>query len=358
MSIEKDEVLVSSFFDNEYVTPLDVEIADYICTHHTCSRSEFTDVFSQQGYSAEDVTQQLDRQCSLSTLRFVPSKKMYEKVDTGMHLWADICSRIHTQESVLAGQLQAVKPYIRLDVYRSDFQSPSLKKIAMQSRLKHAPVMKWTGKFRTNTVLKYVDRFMEAMPCITCHDEGDRSAVLHCVEEIISKKPKRAPWAWLIIHPVVQLKLTPPTRNVLETLFSLSNGPVDWKGIPISLSELKINTDLSTGEIEDALQYLEKQGIVRQIGGDFTPTGLGYTLVRRLLRPTAAVTFAVTHSTDQKYQLEVSTPSYLDAEMQTLLLEHGGRIFSTFQTPAVFPLGEKDQVLQVLQAIIDELSVE
>jgi len=354
----KKEALVSSFFGNEYVTLLDVEIADYICTHQTCSRRKFIDVFCQQGYSAEDVTQQLDRQCSRSTLRFIPSKKMYEKVDTGTHLWADICSRIHSQESVIAGQLQAVGPYIRLDVYRSDFQSPPLKKVATQNRLKYAPVMKWTGKFRPNTVSKCVDRFVETMPCITCHDEGDRAAVLHCVKEIINKKPKRAPWAWLIIHPVVQLELTPPTRDVLETLFSLSNGPVDWKGIPISLSELKINTDLSTGEIEDALQYLEEQGIVRQIGGDFTPTGQGYTLVRQFLRPTTAVTFAVTHSTDQKYQLEISTPSFLAADIQTLLLEHGGRIFSTFQTPAVFPLGEKDQVLQVLQAIINELSVE
>jgi hypothetical protein len=70
--------------------------------------------------------------------------------------------------------------------------------------------------------------------------QGDMSSVLQAIDRVIDRKSKKRPWAWLIVHAVAQLELSPSAEKVLKTIFSLSNGPVEWKGNLISLYELKM----------------------------------------------------------------------------------------------------------------------
>ncbi|MBU7027993.1 MAG: hypothetical protein HXS48_13745 [Theionarchaea archaeon] len=349
MTPEMDE-LVSSFFDNGYVTQLDAEIRDYICQTEKGTKKAFIDVLCQRGYKIDDITQEFDRQCSCSTLRYVPSDDTYVGVPLGMNLWSDMCNRIHDQESMVAGRLQRTGSSIKIDIYRTDFQSLKLKKKVKSIGLRPCPVMRWTKKFQKGAALKCLDYLMEVLPPAP-HEGG--SSVLQEIREVISRKPKRAPWAWLVAHPVVKLELSPTRKRVVKTLLSLSNGPVDWKGTPVSLDELKMHTNLPSEEIEESIEYFNGKGIVRKVYGDFTPTSLGYPLLRHAFRSRPCVTFAVVYRTDREYQLEVSTPSYLAPEIRDSLEERGGTI-SGVSTPAVF-FFEKSQVGEVMDALITEL---
>lgn len=350
-----NEVIVSSFFDKEYVTLLGVEIRDYIYKLKKCSKPKLIENLRQRGYKTNEISKELDRQYYCSTLRFLPSKNAYTCVDIGTILWSDICCRIYDQKSMIAGQLQYSGSSIKLDVYRTDFQSPELKREIRSLGLHRAPVMRWTKRFRKKEALKCLKYLTGVLPFPNHHDEGDYSGVLQTVKKVIDRKPKRTPWAWLVTHPVVQLELTPQRKKVLETLLSLSNGPVDWKGIPVSLDELQLNTNLPYEEIKESTEYLKEQGVTRQVRDDLTPTGQGYVLLRHAFRSNSSVTFAVTRSTEKEYQLEVSTPSYLNPEMCTLLKEHGGTMCPEFHTPAVFSPREGSQVIQVLDSIMELL---
>lgn len=354
VSSDTDE-LIASFFGNRYATLLDAEIKNHICETQKCSKQEFIDILSQKEYSIDDITEELDRQCSSSTLRYVPSEDAYTGVKIGMNLWDDMCSRIRDQESILAGQLQRTGSRIKIDIYRTDFQFTKLKKGIKFLGLHQAPVMRWTKKFEKKDALKCLDLLMAAVPFTDVHSKGDHSCVIHMIGDVIDRKPKKTPWAWMVCHSVVQLELTPSRKEVLETVFSLSNGPVDWSGTPVSLDEIEMNTDVSHKEISGSLEYLQEKGIVRMVKEDFTPTGQGYVLVRHAFRSDSAITFVVTHTTDKEYQLEVSTPSYLNCEMQDLLKEWSGSRLSEFHTPAVFPLWGRSQVVEVMDAIIGKL---
>lgn len=344
-------LVIASFFGNRCATLLDAEIKNHICETQKCSKQEFIDILSQK-YSIDDITAELDRQCSFSTLRYVPSEDAYTGVEIGMNLWDDMCSRIHDQESVLAGQLQRTGSCIKVDIYGTDFQVTKLKEGVKFHGLNQAPVMRWTKKFEKKDALKCLDLLMAAVPFTDVHSRGDRSCVIHLIGDVIDRKPKKTPWAWMVCHSVVQLELTPSKKDVLETVFSLSNGPVDWNGTPVSLDEIEMNTKVSRKEISGSLVYLQEKGIVRMVKEDFAPTDQGYVLVRHAFRSDSAVTFVVTHKTDKEYQLEVSTPSYLNCEMQDLLKEWSGTRLSEFHTPAVFPLWERSQVVEVMDAII------
>lgn len=353
--ISNNDVVVSSFFDRVYATLLGVEVKDYICKTRKCPRRKLIEALRERGYKTNEISKELDRQCCCSTLRFLPSEKAYTCVDIGMTLWNDICRRIYDQKSLIAGRLQPTGSNIKLDVYRTDFQSPSLKKEIRSLGLHRAPVMWWTKKFQEKEALKCLKRLVGVLPLPVQHDKEACSGVLPTVSEVVSQKPRKAPWAWLVTHPVAQLELDPLRKKVLETLFLLSNGPVNWKGIPVSLDELQLNTSFSRDEIKESIAYLEEHGITRQVGEDFTPTNQGYVLLRRAFRSDSSITFAVTCSADMEYQLEISTPSYLNPEMCTLLKIHGGAVCPEFHTPAVFSHCEGSRVTHILDAIMELL---
>lgn len=348
------EVVICSFFENGYVTPLGLEIADYISKNRTCPRDLFIDNLVHRGYSAEDVQKELDRQCFCPTLRFNQSDDTYLGVDLGINLWSDICKRIHDQESMVSGQLQVKGSFMKVDIYRSDFQFSTLRKKVKDLGLSKAPVMRWTGQFTKGEALTCLDRLFGTVPFTDPHTTGDRFSVLEAVGDIIERKPGK-PWAWLVAHPVVHLELTPVGRKVLETLFSLSNGPIEWKGTPISPYEINMNTDISFGEIQESLEYLGETGIVRQVEGDFTPTGLGYLLVRRALREDKSLTFAVTRNAEREYKLEISTPRYAGCEVRDVLTECGGVSISEYLTPVVISSCERSQVVDVMEKVLSKV---
>jgi hypothetical protein len=349
------EWITSSFFGNRYVTPIEIEIKDNISKNRTYPKQRLVDNLCKQGYNNGDVTKELNRQCSCSTLRFIPSEDVYVSVEIGMSIWSDICSRIHTQESMVGGKLQVTESGIKVDIYRTDFQFSKLTERVASLGFKQAPVMRWTGTFSRKKALKCLDQISGGVPFAEPHEKGDRLCVLDMVCEVIERKPKRAPWAWLLSHAVVKVEMTPVRRDVIETLFLLSNGPVDWKGNLISLHELKMNTNLSLDEIEKAVEYFQEKGVVRQVRGDFSPTDQGYTLVRRAFRDERGVTFALVHVTEADYKLEISTPSYIDPEIMGLLNEEGGTSVSEVGTPVVFCPYTREEVVDLLGMLVDIL---
>lgn len=351
-----NNVLISSFFGNSYVTLLDIEIKDYIYAHGSSSKQEFIDILQQRGYSISDITDEIDRQCCCAALKYNPSDHTYCRTDIGVELWHDICYRIHDQKSMIAGEVHVKKPFITLIIYRTDFQTPQLRKKVSSLGLRRAPVMKWAGHYKDR--LPRLDTLMTVLPVTGYHDAGDRSCVVTMIDKVITRKSKRKPWAWLVTHPVVELEVTPLREEVLHALLGLCNGPVDWKGTAVSFYELKRFTGFSLTEIKEALEYLQKQGIVRQVDDDFTLTIQGYTLLRHAFTSYRSLTFAVVHRTDKKYCLEISAPSYLDSEIRHLLKELGGAVFSDVCTPVVFPLCEKSRVIDVIDMVIKNMQKE
>ena len=349
------EWITLSFFGNRYVTPIEIEIKDKISKHRTYPKKQLVDNLCTQGHDIGDVTKELNRQCSCSTLRFIPSKDVYVGAEIGRNIWSDICGRIHTQESTVGGKLQVTESGIKMDIYRTDFQFSKLKERVASLGFKRAPVMRWTGTFNKKKALECLDQIAGEVPFAEPHEKGDRSCVLDMVCEVIERKSKRAPWAWLLSHAVVQVEMTPVRRNVIETLFSLSNGPVDWKGNLISLHELKMNTNLSLDEIEKAVEYFQKKGVVRQMRGDFSPTEQGYTLVRRAFKDENGVTFALVHVTEADYKLEISTPSYVGPEIMGLLNEEGGTSVSEVGTPVIFCPYTREEVVDLLGMLVSVL---
>lgn len=342
--------LISSGFDNTYVTPLGVEIKDYICQTRKGSKHQLIDELSQRGYTLKDITEELDRQCACATFRYT-SDDTYVGVPLGMNIWSDMVNRINHQESMIAGRIQRTGPSIKIDIYRTDFQSPPLKRKVNSLGLRPCPVMRWTKKFQKKAALKCLDYLMQVLPILP--NKKEHSTVLQRIQKIINQKPKKRPWAWLVTHPVIQLELSPVRKRVIHALLSLSNGPVDWKGTPVSLHELKMYTNIPLEELQKPIDYFEEKGIIRQVYDGFTPTDHGYLLLRRAFRSRHGITFAVVHRTVNDYQVEVSTPSYVNPDIRHVLQNYGST-FPACDTPAVLS-GERSQVLNVMDAVVTSL---
>ncbi|MBU7016022.1 MAG: hypothetical protein HXS44_00830 [Theionarchaea archaeon] len=347
-----DELVTSSSFGNSYVTPLGIEIRDFICRNQKGSREVIVDTLCQRGYTLGDITEELDRQCYCSTMRFVPSDSMFFACPVGVHSWGDICSRIYDQESMIAGKIHWRGSRIAIDVYRSDFQFSKLRKEVKSQGLHTAPVMRWTGRYQKEGALQCLDRLTGVMPFISHRSKGDLQSVIEIVTDVVSRKSRRVKWAWLITHPVTQLILTPSRKAVMKKLFLLSNGPVEWKGTLVSLCELTMHTHLSREEVKDAVLYLEGEGIIREVNKDLTPTGLGYTLLRSAFKSTPLITFAIIRRGEREYQLEISSPSSLNPEIRDTCREHKGSALSEYKTPTIFPLCRKSHILDVMDRII------
>jgi hypothetical protein len=347
-----DELVTSSSFGNSYVTPLGIEIRDFICRNQKGPKEVTIDTLCERGYTLDDITEELDRQCHCSTLRFVPSENVYVAVPMGVHFWKDICSRIRDQEFMIAGKVRWRGSHIVVDVYRTDFQFSKLRKEVRSQGLHTAPVMRWTGQYHKEGALQCLDHLMGVLPFTSQRDQGDLTCVREMVTDVINRKSKRVKWAWLITHPVVQLTLNSSRKAVLKKLFQLSNGPVDWKGNLVSLYELRMHTSLSREEVEDAVLYLESEGVIREMNKDLTPTGLGYTLLRGALKSRPFITFALTRRGEREYQLEISTPSNVNPEIQDICREHGRSALSEYKTPTIFPVCRKSCILDVIDRII------
>jgi len=349
VSPEINELIVS-FFGNGYITYLDVEITDHIYENRKVSKEEFIRILRHRGYRMKDITEELDRQCYASTLRYIPSEDAYVSIDMGRFLWRDILERIHEQKSMLGGRLEKTNTGLKLDVYRTDFQSLKFKRLISNLGLHQAPVMRWTKQFRSEEALNCLDKLVGAVPCSYPHGKADRSVLLQVIHEVNKHKSKKTTWAWLITHPVMQLKLTPSREKVIKTLFSLSKGPVDWKGRPVSFDELKRLCRLSE-EIQESIEYFEVQGVVRYINDKLTPTGQGYVLLQYALKDRPSLTFVVVH-VEKTYRLEISAPTLAGHNIRDILKELGGRSFSEVNTPIVFSECEKSEVITLMDSII------
>lgn len=355
MSSENTKRVVSSFFETGYFTLLDLEIKDHITGNSPCSRQDLITILHNKGYTKKDIKEELDKQRDYSTIRCIPGEDTYVSLDIGAALWSDICHRINEQHSLLAGSIHCRKGFINLDVYRTDFQPLQLRKAAISSGLRRAPVMRRTGKFQLEGASRCLKGLMSALPEAVC-GPGDCAAVLQKIGEKISQKSSKTPWAWIIVHPVVEVDFTPWRKTVLRTLFSLTSGPAHWKGTPISLYELTGYLDASPSEIEVALTYFLKTGIVQSMESDYSPTERGYTLLSRIFRSRHEVTFAVTRCGRFQYRLEVSTPSFLCPEIQDLLMEAGGSPYEGEGTPVVFPPDKRSQVSTVMEALMKTIT--
>ncbi len=352
MSSESTELVVLSLFHNGYLTLLDAEIRDHLYRTRTCSREDLMDALCSLGYGAEAVSGELERKRSSSAFRFMPREEVYISTDMGTNLWEDILNRIHDQASMVAGRVQFGDSQVEMEIYCTDFQS-SLRGRAESLGLRRVPVMKWTGKYTPAEALKCLDHLMEMVPFTFYRREGNFTSVPEVVRAIVGKKPPKSPWAWIVTHPVVQVRLTPCMKKVLKVLFSLSGGPVDWKGALISPYELQTHTGLPREEVIESAEYLMERGIIGQMGKDFAPTVQGYILVRYILRPRPSVTFAITRRTEKEYVLEVSTPTTLDPEIRDLLKEQGGGWFTEVHTPAIFPFCERSHIVDVMGMVIE-----
>lgn len=352
MSSEMNDLVIISFFGNGYVTLLDAEIKDYIYKRKKVTREEFISILQERGYHIKDIMEEIDRQCYASTLRVVPSENAYVSVDIGRRLWVDILQRIRYQPSMLGGKLQRTDSGIKLDIYRTDFQSLTFKKMVNRLGLRQAPVMRWTKQVGTEDALNCLDQLINVVPFVVEHKTADRSFVLQTIQKVNKHKSKKTTWAWMITHPMTQLKLTPSRKSVIETLFLLSKGPVDWKGNLVSFDDLKMHTDLFRGKIEESIEYLEKQGILRKVNDGLTPTGQGYVLLRYALSPRHSVTFAVARVSEKLYQLEVSAPRFPGFNITDLLKECGGTGSSEFDTPLVFSACERSDIIYLIDKII------
>ncbi len=344
-----NEVLFSSFFGNGYVTYLDAEITDYIFRKRKVPRQEFLDVLHERGYGTKDVLEELNRQCYASTIRYIPSEDVYLGLEIGRNLWIDILHRMHDQESIVGGKIEG-RDLLRLDIYRSDFQSLKFKRIVQHLGLHKAPVMRWMVDCRKEDALRHLDLLISAVPCTVEHEEGNLSVLLQRISEANNHKPRRTTWAWIVTHTFMQLELTPSQKLVLKTVIALSKGPVDWKGRLISFEELQKSTNLPPETVHASIEYLEAQGIVREVNQGLTPTGEGYILVRYALKSQPSVTFAVTHESEKEYLLEICTPRLSDPTVQDSIRHHGGKV----QEPGAavtFSPREKSEVLHLVDAV-------
>jgi len=344
--------LIVSFFGNGYVTYLDAEISDYIFKRRKVPQEEFIDILHEKGYGIKSITQELDRQCYASTLRYIPSDNVYVAVDIGMHLWTDILQRIHDQQSMVGGKLQIIDSDVKLDICRTDFQLQKFKRAVKHLGLHQAPVMRWTKQFERKKALQCLDLLLDLVPPRTQHDNTDLKTVLQAIQHANRHKSKKTTWAWLITHPIMRLELTSSRERVAKAVFSLSKGPVDWKGKLVNVDELEENTDLSHQEIEESIEYFEEQGVIRKIDDSLTPTGQGYVLVQYAFRSHHSITFAVVCVDEENYQLEISAPHLPGFNIRDVLEENGGESHSEFGTPVVFSKREKSEVIKLINTII------
>ncbi|MBU7015763.1 MAG: hypothetical protein HXS52_00045 [Theionarchaea archaeon] len=355
MSSEVKERVVSSFFGTRYFTLLDLEIKQRISVNGLCSRQDLGNNLCQKGYAEEDVEKELIRQGHCSTIRYLPDKDTYVSLDMGKALWMDICHRINEQDQLLAGSLYYRKGFITLDVYRTDFQSPQLRKAAISSGLRRAPVMRRTGRFQPGDASRCLKGLLHVLPEAAC-GPGDYAGVLQKTGEKIGRKPPKTPWVWLAVHPVIEVDLPPWRKTVLRALFSLTNGPATWRGTPVSLYELTGYLDASLSDIEEPLTYFLGTGIIQTAENDYTPTEEGYALLSGIFRPRHRVTFAVTRCGRLLYRLEVSSPSFLCPEVLDFLVEAGGCPHESRGTPVVFSPGRRSHVMEVMEGLMKTIA--
>jgi hypothetical protein len=351
VSSECAEKVVSSFFETGYFTLLDLEIKHYATVKNSFSKRDLNRILKKKGYTEKDIEHELEKQRNYSTVRYLPDKNRYVGLGIGKALWGDICYRINEQYSLLAGRIHYRKGFITLDIYRTDFQSHQFRKAAVATGLLRAPVMRRTGRFNPEGASRCLKSLLPALPEATC-EPGDYATVLQKIGDKVDRKPTKTPWAWLVIHPVVEVDLTPWRKTILRTLFSLTNGPVSWKGTPISLYELTGYLDASSSDIEEPLTYFLKTGIVQNMENDYSPTERGYTLLSGIFRSLYRMTFAITRCGRYQYKLEISTPSFLYPEIRDLLIDAGGYPLKGGGTPIVFSPDKYSQVMKVIEALM------
>jgi hypothetical protein len=355
VSSEYTEKVVSSFFEPGYFTLLDVEIKHYATVKKSFSKRDLNKALKKKGYAEKDINHELDRQRNCSTIRYLPDKDKYVGLDIGKALWGDICYRINEQPSLLAGRIHCRKGLVTLDVYRTDFQPHRFRRIAVATGLLRAPVMRRTGRLSPEETSRCLRTLLPALPEATC-EPGDYATVIQKIGDKVERKPSKKPWAWLIVHSVVEVDLTPWRKAVLRTLFSLTNGPASWKGTPISLYELTGYLDASSSDIEEPLTYFLKTGIVQNMENDYSPTERGYTLLSGIFRSLYRVTFAITRCGRYQYRLEVSTPNFFYPEIRDLLIDAGGRPLKGGGTPVVFSPDKYSQVMKVIEALMKTMA--
>ena len=297
-----NEILLSSFFGNGYLTYIDVEITDFMYTRKKVEKQKFIEVLRQRGYPLKDILQELDRQCYASTLQYIPGEDAYVGLEIGRNLWIDILERINEQKSVMGGKIERRGSFLQVSIYRSDFQSLKFKNLVKHLGFRQAPVMRWTEVGTKKDILRNVDVLISTLPPAGECTHGDRGLLLKLIRKVNAHKLRKTTWAWLITHTIMKLRLTPPQGALLKTLLSLSNGPVDWKGRLVPREELQEWTNIPSETLEEIIEYLKAQGIVREVSQGLTPTGQGYILVKYALAP-PSFTFAVTHLTNGEYRL-------------------------------------------------------
>ena len=315
------EVIQSSFFGNGYITPLNVEIASLLKERGTISRQEIYNLLRKRGYTSSDITEELDRQWYASALRYIPAEESYVRVEIGMNLWKDVCRRIHDQKGMIAGQLRFREGPI-LDICRSDFQSITFKRIIKIQGFHQAPVMRWTRPCAPENLAPCMTSFLDILSPVH-KKSGDRSVLLQKVCDVARKKRRRNARMWLVTFAALYLEVTPAQKQVLDSVYALSGGPVDWKGRCVKIEEITTRTHLSLGEVIKSVQYLEEKGIVRELEDGFTPTGQGYVLIRYIKNRKKSVTFAVTRR-HEGYNLELNVP--FSKELKNAFIDMGGKI--------------------------------
>ena len=343
---EMKEVLKSSFFGNGYITPLNVEIADLVHERGSFSRQEIYDLLHERGYATADIAEELDRQWYASALRYIPEDDRYVRVEIGMNLWEDVCERIHDQKGMVAGQLRFRDGPV-LDICRSDFQSAAFKRIITDQGFHQAPVMRWTRPCTQQDLIRCMTLFLDILSPV--HKErGDRSFLLQALRNVAREKRRGSTRMWLVTFAALSLELTPVQKRVLERVFSLSEGPVDWKGRCVGFEEIKSYINLPDEDIEQSLQYLEEKGIVRELEGGFTPTGQGFVLIRYIKNRRKSVTFAVVRR-HEGYELELNVP--FSKALKDALIERGGKI-TPWDSLILFPQCSCSEVTDLLGEVV------
>jgi hypothetical protein len=346
----KNSLLVSSSFGNGYITYLEAEIKDYVFGRRSVSKQELVSVLCQRGYRSREVEEEVDRQCYSSTLRYIPLEDGYRSIHLGRQVWSDILNRFHEQPSVVAGKLQSTDSGVKLDIYRSDFQSSEFKEVIKHQGLHQAPVMRWTKQGTREDVIMCIGLLMGILPPTVCIIPADLPLILKTIDKINKKKSKKTAWIWLISHAELRLELTPSRKAVLNALFSLSKGPVDWRGRLVFRDELQSHVSLSREMIEEAIEYLKQQGIVRELKGGLTPTGQGYSMIRHVLTPHPVITFAIVRVNRKKYRLEIGTRSQ-DSDIQKFLRTCGGTSAAFTSLITLSPC-EKPEIITIMDVLL------
>jgi hypothetical protein len=348
----KTDEWFSAFFGNGYFTYIGVEIKDFMFNRHEVSKKALIEMLQNRGYKKNAILEELDRQCYASTLRYIADEDTYKSIEIGKKFWIDLLQRIHEQSCMVGGKFQLKDSGVKLDIYRTDFQSLQFKQMITHLGLHQAPVMRWTRQVKKKDFFYCLEQLMDILPFKTYHGTADRSFVLDMIRKANKKKSKKIEWAWMISYIELYLELTPFRKSVLDALFSLSQGPIDWNKSSISKDFLQKKVNIPFENFEKSIEYLEQKGIIREVNGRLTPTGQGYTLVRHGYNPTPLVTFAIIRTSNNTFRLEVCTKSQ-SIPMQDLLTDFGGYIPPEWNCLVVFSPREKHDIIAILSSLLE-----